>query len=270
MNDKILKYYDPNCTVDGIHRHSQIINEPFLLHTHGFYEFEYAIEGEGINCINGVEYPVSAGSIWAEGPDDDHRICGTGLKIYHVGIYPAMVSEDISNLIQNIQFPLCGHIEDEKARERIKNCFELLMYGTPSHPHYRELVQATAKTTILCLFPYLSTAQTTTNKISAYVRQAICYLRDHASEDIRLADVANTLHIASCYLSSIFTQYVGCTFGEYLTRIRIGHARELLKNTELSIIDIAGRCGFGCASSMNRAFRKYLECSPSQVRTNGK
>lgn len=269
MSDKILRFHAPECSVSGIHRHVRTLNEQFLLHTHDYYEFEYAAEGGGVNCINGVEHSVSAGSIWAVGPDDDHRIGGTGLKVYHVSFYLPAVSDDISRLIQSCHFPLCGCIENDQDRERIKSCFELLMHGVPTQPYYREQIHSAAKLTLLCFLTHLHPVESTNNKTVDYVRRAIRYLHDHADDNVRLPGVAASLHIAPCYLSGIFPQYAGCTFGEYLTRIRLGRARELLQNTEESVTDIAGQCGFGCVSAMNRAFRKYFGCSPSQMRRGG-
>lgn len=263
MNNKIFRFQPTKNAVGGIDWHRNVLNERFLLHTHDYYEFEYAASGTGINRINGVDHPVSAGSIWGLGPEDDHRPEGKELVIYHISFYLPRLPESLSRLIRPLSFPLLGHISDENDREKLMRCFDILMGGSPDNPYYREEKQSAAMLILLCFLTHLQPEESSHSKTADYVRRAIRYLHDHADEPIRLSDVAGTLYIAPCYLSAIFADHAGCTFGEYLTRIRLARAQNLLRTTDLSVTDIAGRVGFGCVASMNRAFRKYMGGTPS-------
>ena len=124
--------------MDGIDWHRNILNERFLLHTHDYYEFEFVAAGHGINYVNGVGYPVSAGSMWGLGPEDDHRPEGQELVIYHISFYLPRLPEPLSRLIRPLDFPLSGTIEDTIAQEKMIRCFELLMSGKPGDPYYKE------------------------------------------------------------------------------------------------------------------------------------
>jgi transcriptional regulator, AraC family len=55
-------------------------------------------------------------------------------------------------------------------------------------------------------------------------------------------------------------------FNEYLTQVRLEHARQLLKGYDLKIKDIAAICGFMDSNYFCRLFRKHTERSPSEYR----
>lgn len=70
------------------------------------------------------------------------------------------------------------------------------------------------------------------------------------------------LPISTNHLIRIFKQEVGATPKEYLSRIRIEKATELLKTTELTVINIAFMCGFHSLSAFYQCFKKEKRLSP--------
>lgn len=268
MSEKIFRFHNEMGAVGGVNWRISTLNEKFLLHTHDYYEVEYVSEGRGINRINGMEYPIEPGSIWALGPNDDHMLEGEGVKVHHIGIYLPDAPRDLASLLEESTFPLVGTVEDEAARNILESHFNLFK-RTPELSVYQERQYQAAATLILILcLSCAKHAKSNATKTANYVRHAIRYVNDHIGEPLSLADVANQLHIVPCYLSSIFSTYAGCSFNEYVTRSRLRYARTLLLRTDKSVTDIAGDCGFGCVSAMNRAFRKYLDTCPSALRKN--
>ncbi len=261
MSEKIFKYRDDGFRIGGISRHKNTVNGSFLLHTHDYYEFELAVSGSGKNYINGVEYPVSRGSIWALGPDDSHKIEGDGLTVCHISLYLPEISAELLQISSSLEFPLYGSVGDKI--EILESLFSVFLGYS-----YDEFLCAKKLSAVACaiLFEFVSHlkhAETPSGKTSEYVRRAIRYIHDHAEELISLSHVAKSLHIAPAYLSAIFPEYAGCGFNEYLTRTRLGRAKAMLRNTDRTVTEIAGMCGFGCVSAMNRAFRKYFDTSPT-------
>lgn len=83
--------------------------------------------------------------------------------------------------------------------------------------------------------------------------------------DITLSSVADALHISRYYASHLFSELeVG--FNEYINSLRITGACERLKNTKLSISEIAYEVGFGSIRTFNRAFLKVSGMTPRQYR----
>lgn len=106
----------------------------------------------------------------------------------------------------------------------------------------------------------------TPEKSSKIVKNAAEYITQHFSEDISLAKVADTLHVNTSYLSTLFRQATGTTFKEYLNRIRIEEAARLLSNTDYPVMEIAIACGYKDQSYFTKVFKKLTGLTPRQYR----
>ena len=79
-------------------------------------------------------------------------------------------------------------------------------------------------------------------------------------------ELAGMLECSSNHLSAVFSRAYGVTISEYVSDLRLKHAKELLARSRFSISDIAGKCGYNDASYFSRCFRKRYGVSPSQMR----
>lgn len=94
----------------------------------------------------------------------------------------------------------------------------------------------------------------------------ISYIRQHYMEPINLTDIANHFHFNPSYLSSFFSAHNDEGFSEYLNRVRVDKAAELLQHGELSIAQISEKVGYSDQSYFTKVFKKIKGISPSQYR----
>lgn len=99
------------------------------------------------------------------------------------------------------------------------------------------------------------------------IRRARQYITRNYREDLSLSDVARALNTDVFYFCRLFKKSSGIGFAEYLGRIRIETAMELLANSELHVSAIAFEVGFQALSSFNRLFRRFTRMSPTEYRT---
>lgn len=95
---------------------------------------------------------------------------------------------------------------------------------------------------------------------------ALRYLRDHAREGIKVRQVLAAAPISRRMLELRFHELLGHSPGEEIRRLRVEHARQLLADTNLSLLDIALRCGFQFPGHLSRAFRKTFGQTPRDYR----
>jgi len=98
------------------------------------------------------------------------------------------------------------------------------------------------------------------------LKQAIEYINDHFTEDVSIAAIANELSISQYYFSRLFKQSTGITPHTYLVQQRVEHSKQLLKQAENTINEIAIECGFANPSHFAKCFRRYTGMSPKQFR----
>ena len=95
------------------------------------------------------------------------------------------------------------------------------------------------------------------------VERAMNFIDDHFTEPITLNDVAEMAYMSPNYFSQYFKKVTGQNFSDYLSGLRIKKAQELLKNSDMSVIDIAMACGFHNMSNFYRMYKKHTGSTPS-------
>ncbi|MCS7464633.1 AraC family transcriptional regulator [Paenibacillus doosanensis] len=97
------------------------------------------------------------------------------------------------------------------------------------------------------------------------VEQVMLYLNERFMTDVSLDSCADHFGTSPYTLSRAFKQIAGLNFIDYLTNIRLAKAKQLLRESELKITEIAERVGYQ-QSYFNRIFKKYEGVTPSQFR----
>lgn len=104
------------------------------------------------------------------------------------------------------------------------------------------------------------------NRSTRPVKVAQLYIEEHYMEPLTLEEIAKEIGLNESYLSSIFKKQVGKSLIDYLTHVRIQHAKELLIDPERSIEDISDEVGFSDPKYFTRRFKKYTGVSPRAYR----
>ena len=99
-----------------------------------------------------------------------------------------------------------------------------------------------------------------------YARRAKDYIHIHYTEDISLSDCAEHVGISQYYLSRIFKESTGCNFVEYLSMVRIDTAKRLCEDKQLSIRDIAQKCGYANITYFYRVFKRSMGVTIGEYR----
>lgn len=93
------------------------------------------------------------------------------------------------------------------------------------------------------------------------------YILEHQSEDLSLGQVARAVNTSTFYFCKMFKKVTGINFTDYLSRVRVEKAKNLLLNPNLRVSEIAFEVGFQSLTHFNRVFKKIVGQSPSEFRT---
>lgn len=92
------------------------------------------------------------------------------------------------------------------------------------------------------------------------------FLMNNYREDVNLDKIADLVHLAPASVCRFFKSATGQTIFNYLNKIKVDYACNLLMNTDLNIVDISHDCGFNNLSHFNKQFRQITGKTPSQYR----
>ena len=104
------------------------------------------------------------------------------------------------------------------------------------------------------------------------ISMAVAYISEHYSEDLAITDLATRYGMSANYFSSVFKTETSESPVNYITDLRMKRAQELLKDTTLSVADIARRVGYEDSQYFFRVFKKHTGVTPLSFRekTNGR
>lgn len=92
------------------------------------------------------------------------------------------------------------------------------------------------------------------------------FMHEHFAQSVELNDLCNRSGLQPRTLARRFQQATGSSPMQYLTRIRMEQARDLLKNTNLNIHEVAEQVGFSDTDYFSRRFKSYFQLTPSAFR----
>lgn len=92
------------------------------------------------------------------------------------------------------------------------------------------------------------------------------YIELHYMENLYLDHIATVMDTTPKYFSNYFKKTFGVNYIEYLNKVRLSHARTMLKDTTLSIGEIGEKTGYMNSSTFTTTFKKYYGISPSEYR----
>lgn len=100
--------------------------------------------------------------------------------------------------------------------------------------------------------------------------QTTAYIKEHLADKLTLEDAAEHVSLSKSYFCRILKDELGYTFTEYVNHLRIERAKLYLRDSTMSIADIAYAVGFDDQSYFTRIFKKLTNTSPGQYRKSKK
>jgi len=104
------------------------------------------------------------------------------------------------------------------------------------------------------------------NSEPSIITRAKEFIQQNQAEELSLGLVAKAVNTSTFYFCKMFKKATGLHFTEYVSRVRIEKARNLLLNPNLRISEIAYDVGFQSLTHFNRVFKRVIGQSPTEYR----
>lgn len=111
-------------------------------------------------------------------------------------------------------------------------------------------------------------SQFDTSKNRQKIKQAMEYIQKNYDKELNMAVVSNYISMNYSLFSSLFKEYTGSNFVNYLKGIRMAEAKRLLEETDLRIIEISQKVGYDNEKHFMKTFKASCGVSPSEYRKN--
>jgi AraC-like DNA-binding protein len=254
-----------------------------IAHSHDFCELVIVTRGHAMHRLEGDSFPVTAGDVFLlQGRQSHHFYERKNLDLINIMYDPEKIALPENELRRMPGY--CAMFMLEPTYRRQHNFASRLHLKRVPLAHVEQLTDAmdrecnqlepghevALRAKLLELMVYLSRAYTNTDTTEAHallrVGNVIGALENDFSKDWKLEDLLKIAHMSRSNLMRVFRKATGQTPIEYLVRLRIQRAMELLRNTDLTITEIALQAGFNDSNYFTRQFRRIVGEPPRTFR----
>lgn len=194
-------------------------------------------------------------------------------SMYDTLVYPAnCIHQDGKNLEMNCEI-ICLWVDIPELKldkiilmhERNRNIRDLFLF-VYNEQHRENPMPYMIEDALKLLLMTILRDQSEIPEGEQFLGQVIQYIDRHYNEKITLEQLAKRTHISKSYLTRRFRQFTGETIVNYINKLRIQYAREMLVNSEKNITEIAWAVGFDSPKYFHRVFKKETGESPAAFR----
>ncbi len=258
-------------------------------HSHDFVEVTLVTSGSGFHVFQGREFPVVIGDCFSVLPGEQHGFRDTrDLRVVNLMFYPKLLAGDYPYLAEipgfrrfftieplfryETSFTQKLHLSMSQQEECSSLLNRLAAELDAKRPGYRVAARALCLQCIvfLCRAYDASVKSRSVHEQFGHkervVADAVAYLEQNYANDVRLGDVAGHVFMSPSRLQHLFKERAGTSLTDYLLKLRLEQACELLRTTDAKITQVALRSGFHDPAYFTRVFSKAVGKSPSQYR----
>lgn len=270
--------------------HTRTQPASIFYHDHDFLEIVYIMRGSGTHRHAGDDFPVHHGDCFTILPGDRHAyLPRTSLTIVNICIHPSFFSQvrfDLNVISGYKEFISLEPMFRAETSSRYKlhlnaadqRRVEPMLIGMERDLHDAAGGCISAAGEFLRFIVFICgryhdtvlSAKTIRSDFagkSDAVERAIAYIEANINGDIRLSDVADAALLSTSRISARFKKATGLSPIDYLIKSRIDEAARLLRDTGLSVTDIAFKTGFHDSNYFTRMFRKETGKTPVAFRS---
>lgn len=290
-----IYYFDPSgfplavrrVQTDSSHAPSHPHDLTEVEHHHDFCELVIVTQGRAMHWLEGRDFPVTAGDVFLlQGQQRHYFHDRKDLDLINIMYDPKKIGLPENELRRMPGY--CALFMLEPAYRRQHRFESRLHLKRIPLAHVEQLIaemenecvkkeagyEAALRARLTELIVYLSRTYTVTESTEAgallRMGNVISALENDFSKDWKLEELLNIAHMSRSNLMRVFRKATGQAPIEYLVRLRIQKAMALLRNTDLSVTEVALEAGFNDSNYFTRQFGRALNQTPSAYRQSFK
>ncbi|MBR6793834.1 MAG: helix-turn-helix transcriptional regulator [Clostridia bacterium] len=241
---------------------------PYIKHSHSRFEITVVRRGTGEYTTEETVYPMAAGDVFVFSSNEIHCITRSeGLSITNLHFEPRYLdreftalcfshSEEFQNRIpaedagvlreNHLKIEEEFSVNDEWLPTAVRSYLDLILIDLLRNRHYRARTE-TRGTEVLAVYDYIDR---------------------HLCEELTLERLAEVASLTPNYFSSVFKKLNGVSLWQYINAKRIEKAVRLIADPQeqLTMLEIAARCGFNNTANFNKVFKKMKGFTPTELK----
>ena len=250
------------------------------VHWHDELEIIYVKSGFLTVSISGENYIGTPGDAFVVSPGNLHLMGSqTGTVDYYTFLFPLkyisfrtddMLDEKLLEPLNSGHLMICPRVKDT-AKEL---CEQLIEIYEAKNDESVSKITTQVRTKIILLQFILEmwkkgfVIENDTSGRNTIEKEMVSYIQQNFTGKISLREFGEQFHLSEKYISRYFKEHFHITLSQYVTYLRLEHAKQLLQDTDIPVTDVAMQSGYQNVSYFIRSFQKAYAVSPLKYRKN--
>ena len=133
------------------------------------------------------------------------------------------------------------------------------------HPDYIVMQRLYLQQLLILLSRFrITDSKPRTNALHQVIQDIVTYISTNVNEDLCLQTLSNKYNVSPSHLSKQFKNLTGIGLNEYINIARVTEAEHLLTSTNLTVTEVALKCGFNDSNYFSRVFKKLKGVTPKK------
>ncbi len=270
--------FDFECADCELHSDTNLQASP--PHTHSFDEIAIVLGGSAVHVVGKDQYPLMRGDVFVVHGNQVHDF--KKLSNFHIFnfIYKRNFFEKIKNELEEVpgfktlfvhelcfrkfhKFKAKLHLNPHQLDFIINIIAQAIEVRNNVRPGSNKIIEYFFRIIIINLCQYYAEIDTPHSKELFTIGRVIDFMEKNLGKEISLEMLANCAHASKSTLLRAFKRTTGCTPVDYLIKLRIEKAAEMMeKNSNIRVIDAASATGFFNSSYFTIKFKKIIGMTP--------
>ena len=233
-----------------------------------YHSFHFITDGHVQFKFEDNTVVLSKGDLFCKFPHVTHQYgivrTEVPLKMIWIALEGSLLPHLLSSTGLSTEKPYLKQVINREVDMILQKLIQLAV-GCPNHKK-QLLLYGLIYTLFGELIPDQTDRSSTELGIADWVQKGLDFINLHYCERINIEDVSRHVGVHRTYFSKMFTRMNGITPSAYLQKKRLNKANDLLRNTSLSITEIASAVGYPDVYSFTKTFSKYFGVPPSHIR----
>lgn len=250
------------------------------VHWHDEFEIIYVRSGFLTVSISGESYIGKTGEAFVVSPGNLHLMGSQSDTVdYYTFLFPLkyisfrtddMLDEKLLEPLNSGHLMICPRVKDT-AKEL---CEQLIKIYEAKNDESESKITTQVRTKIILLQFILEmwkkgfVIENDTSGRNTVEKEMVSYIQQNFTGKISLREFGEQFHLSEKYISRYFKEHFHITLSQYVTYLRLEHAKQLLQDTDIPVTDVAMQSGYQNVSYFIRSFQKAYAVSPLKYRKN--
>ncbi|UOQ50137.1 AraC family transcriptional regulator [Gracilibacillus caseinilyticus] len=233
---------------------------------HGRIVFQYTLDGRGAIRIGETIHRLEKGDAFFVKIPSNHCYYLPEGSSHWAFVFITLYGDEVNRQYQRIT-EAAGHISHLPLHSRpIKHIFRLLDIIETTGIQHGYDASAYAYSFLMEYLQYVEYEERQEADLPVAVAKAVTFIEKNYAADIGLDDIVAISGLSKYHFTRLFSKYFKQTPIQFLTKVRIKRALELLQHTENSIEEIAFSVGYASSNYFTKVFKQLLHETPSAYR----